>query len=240
MAGPCLSAVRVSGFGSKPCVLVLGLGLCVCILPAHPSSPQERGKRLMPLAAPLSMSIVSDVAQRCGGAIPPSVIQDAAQAQLRGAGVTVSNIHNAQLAIDVFCAAVNPGSRNTSVIVRECLGFSELAPAPSNHGRTMFATTWRECQSFTCGGARCESVVRSGLHTIIDKFLSDFQERNFGKNLPIQQIRPQPQTNVIHAEAPERVDGRSAFYLLYIATCVIVLVSWQCREHRYRLRSGVR
>jgi hypothetical protein len=226
--------VRVSGFSSKPCAL--GLGLCLCILPVHTSFGQERGKPLIPLAAPLRMSVASDVAQDCGVTIPPSVIQQDAEAQLRDVGVTVSNIHNAQLAIDVYCAAVTPGSRSTTVVVQECLGFSELIPARSNHGRAMFATKWRNCQSFRCGGAKCESLVRSGLHTLINTALIDFQERNSRNDLPIPQIRPQPQASVIPGEAPRRGVGRSVFYLLYIVTCVTVLVYWQCREHQYRLR----
>src|SRR5260370_33358081 len=151
MAGSCPSAVRVSGFGSKPCALVLGLGLCLCILPVHTSFGQERGKSLIPLAAPLRVSVASNVAQDCGDTIPPSVIQQDAEAQLRDVGVTVSNIHNAQLAIDVYCAAVTPGSRSTAVVVQECLGFSELVPARSNHGRAIFATKLRNFQSFMGG-----------------------------------------------------------------------------------------
>ena len=234
MAGSCPSAVRVSGFGTKPWVLALGLGLC--ILPVHTSFGQERGKPLIPLAAPLRMSVASNVAQGCGGTVLPSVIQQDAEAQLRGVGVTVSNIHNAQLAIDVDCVAVTPSARSTVVVVHQCLAFSELVSAPSNDGRAMLATTWRKCQSFTCGGAKCEPLVRSGLHTLINPFFSDFQERNSRNDLPIPQIRPQPQASVIPGEAPHRLVGRVVFYLLYIMTCVTVLVYWQRREHHYRLR----
>lgn len=119
------------------------------------------------------------------------------------------------------------------MVLQECVGFSELAP--SNYGKAMFATTWRKCQSFTCRGAGCEPLVRSGLYTIIDTFFSDFQQRNFRKDLPIPQIGSQPQAIVTPAEAPQPVDGSSAFYLLYITTCVTVLVYWQCREYRHRL-----
>jgi len=228
--------VRVSGFGSKPCVLVLGLGLWLCILPVQISFGQERGKPLTPLAAPLRMSVAFNVAQGCGGTIPPSLIQQDAEAQLRGVGVTVSNIHNTQLAIDVYCAAVFPGSRSTAVVVQQCLGFSELVPALYNHGRAMFATKWRNCQSFRCRGAKCEPLVRSGVHALINSFLRNFQVRNSRNNFPIPQVRPQPQASFIPGEVPQRVLGRSVFYLLYIMTCVTVLVYWQCREHQYRLR----
>jgi hypothetical protein len=176
------------------------------------------------------------VAQGCGATIPPSAIQHDAESQLRGVGVTVSNIHNAQLATDVYCAAITPGSRSTAVVVQECLGFSELVPAPSNHGRATFATTFRDCQSFKCRGAQCEPLARSRLHTLINSFLSDFQQRNSRNAYPASQIQPQPQANVIPGEASGRVAGSSVFYLLYIMTCVTVLVYWQYREHQYRLR----
>ena len=177
-----------------------------------------------------------NVAQSCGAAIPPSAVQQDAEAQLRGVGVTVSNIHNAQLAADIYCAAIAPGSRSTAVVVQECLGFNELAPAPSNHGRARFATTFRDCQSFKCRGAQCEPLARSRLHTLINAFLSDFEQRNSRNASPAPQIEPQRQADVIPGEASSRIAGRSIFYLLYIMTCVTVLAYWQLRGHHYRLR----
>jgi hypothetical protein len=233
------NSARVSGFGSKPYVMVLGLGLCT--LPVHDASGQERGKLLAPIAAQPRISVASSVAQGCGATIPPSVIQQDAEAQLRGVGITVSSIHNAQLAIDVYCAPVTPGSRKTAVVIRECLDFSEVVPAPANHARPTSATTFRNCQSLVCRGAKCEPLVRSGLHTLINPFLRDFRDRNSRNDSPIAQIRPQPQASVIPREAPPRIEGQSAFYvlyvfyLLYIMTCVTVFVYWQCRGHQYRL-----
>jgi len=232
MTGSCPSAVRVSRLGSKSCVLVLGLYLC--ILAVHTSFGQERSK--IPLAAPLRMSVTSNVAQGCGGAIPPSVIQQVAEAQLRAVGVTVANIHNAQLAMDIDCVAVTPGSRSAAVVVHQCLAFSEPVPAASNGGRAMFATTWRKCQSFTCGGAKCELLARSGLSTLVNPFLSDFQERNARNDLPSPQIRLQPRAGFLSGEVPQRVVGGVVFYLLYIMVCVTVMVYWRRRAHHYRLR----
>ena len=237
MAGSWPSAARVSGFAATPCILVLGLHLCLCLFPVQTSFGQELGKTPIPLASPLRMSVAFNVAQGCGAAIPPSAIQKDAESQLRGVGVTVSNIHNAQLATDVYCAAITPGSRSTAVVVQECLGFSELVPAPPNHGRAMFATTFRNCESFKCRGAQCEPLARSRLHTLINAFLRDFQERNARTGFPAPQIQPQPpQVSVTPGEASRRDVGSSVFYLLYIVTCVTVLVYWQYREHQYRLR----
>jgi hypothetical protein len=136
--------------------------------------------------------VASSVAQGCGATIPPSVIQQDAEAQLRGVGIIVSSIHNAQLAIDVYCAPVTPGSRSTAVVIRECLDFSEVVPAPANHGRPMSATTFRNCQSLVCRGAKCEPLVRSGLHTLLNPFLKDLQDRNSRNDGPIAQIQPHP------------------------------------------------
>jgi hypothetical protein len=200
--------VRVPGLGSKLRVMALELGLSLCILPLHTSFGQERGQPLIPLATPFRISVASNVDERCVGTIRPSVIQQDAEAQLRGVGVTVLGIHNAQLAIDVYCAPVTPGSRKTAVVVRECIDFSEVVPATANHGRAMSATTFRNCQSLVCRGANCESLVGSGLHTLLNPFLKDLQDR---------------------------IEGRSVFYLLYIMTCVTVLLYWQCRGHHFRL-----
>jgi hypothetical protein len=219
--------VRVHG-------LVLGLSLCLYILPLPTSFGQERAKPPIPLAARLRMSVASSVAQGCGATISQSVIQQDAEAQLRGLGVTVSNIHNAQLAIDAYCAAVTPGSRTTAVVVRECLGFSELVPASPNHRRPMFATTSRNCQSFTCKGAKCEPLVHSGLHTLLTLFLRDLRDRTSRNDLPIPQIQPQSEVIVITGKAPQRVVDHSVFYLLYILTCVTLLFYWRCRRYQYR------
>src|SRR5260370_4467029 len=235
MAGSCPNSVRVPGLGGKPRVTALGLGLSLCILPLHTSFGQERAQPLIPLAAPFRISVGSNVAQGWGGALRPTVIQKDAEAQLRGAGITVSSIHNAQLAIDVYCAPVNPGSRRTAVVIRECLGFSELVPAPSNHARTISTTTFRNCQSLTCRGAKCEPLGRSGLQPLLNPFLKDLQDRNSRNDSPIAQIQPQPHTGVIPRQAAQRIEGRSVFYLLYIMACVTVLVYWQCRGRHFRL-----
>jgi hypothetical protein len=121
------------------------------------------------------------------------------------------------------------------VVVRECIDFSEVVPALANHGRPMSATTFRNCQSLVCRGAKCESLVGSGLHTLLNPFLKDLQDRNSRKDGPIAQIQPLPQTGVIPREAPQSIEGRSVFYLLYIMTCVTVLLYWQCRGHHFRL-----
>src|SRR5262245_11566139 len=141
MAGSCPNSLRGPGLGSKPRAMVLELGLSLCILPLHTSFGQEHGQPLISLAAPFGISVASSVDQRCVGTIRPSVVQQDAEAQLRGVGVTVLGIHNAQLAIEVYCAPVTPGSRKTAVVIRECLDFSEVVPAPANHGRPVSATT---------------------------------------------------------------------------------------------------
>ena len=221
MVRPYFSAGRL-WFAGKPYALMLALGLCACILAANPSSTHERGNAQAPPAA-LKVSIACDVDRGCGGGVSSHVIRQDAEAQLRGAGVTVSNIHNAELAIDVYCAAISPGSRGSAVVIRQCLNFSELTP--STHGGATFTSSWRKCESFTCRGAKCESLSRSGLHALVDTFLKDTQER----------FQPTLQRIVLPVEAPHPVDGRIAFYSLYIMTCVTVLVYWQCRYLRHRL-----
>ena len=251
MEGSCPSPVRIFEHGGKSSALLLGLGLCMLSLPTSfgEETSNPTGNSRMTLAAPLRISVASHVAQACGSAIPPSVVQQDAEAWLRGVGVTVSNIHNAQLELDVDCVAATPGAQTTSVALYQCLSFSEAVSAPSNSGRATLATTWRRCQSFTCGRAKCEPLARSGLHALMSTFWTDFQERN---SQNAQQIRPQQQASVIaasdqpppagpgpsaaHDPISQRAMGRILFYSLYIMTCVTLLVYWQFRGHRYRFR----
>src|SRR6516164_4276329 len=94
--GTCTRSTRICGF-----VLILGLGLCLFRVP--PVSGQSTGS---PLAS-LRVLVTSNVARGCGGSLS-SAIQEAAAVRLTYVGMTVSNIHNARLSLDLDCAAIAP------------------------------------------------------------------------------------------------------------------------------------
>jgi hypothetical protein len=99
------------------------------------------------------------------------------------------------------------------VIIQECLGFSELVPTPASYVRATSAATFRNWQSFKCKGAKCEPLVRSGLHTLISPLLKDFQDRNSLNDHPIAQTLSQPQESVLPREVPQRIEGQGVFYV---------------------------
>jgi hypothetical protein len=72
-------------------------------------------------------------------------MQSDAATHLRGAGVTVSDIHNARLTVDLDCVPVNPAVRGGALAVHQCPGFSELVSAPNS--QPILANTCRQCES---------------------------------------------------------------------------------------------
>jgi hypothetical protein len=235
-----LSAERVFGSCVKPYLVPVGLGLCltsVRLILVPTSFGQEGDKPLIPGAVPVAMSVASNIGRGCGDLVPPSVLQQDVEARLRGLGVTISSVHSAQLAVDVDCVGVGPGTRMSGVAVHQCLGLSEVVSVPSNDGRAMLATTWRQCQSYTCAGAKCKPLARTGLQTLIDSCLGDFQERHLarqGGQPPHAAKRAAVATvSSAYPETSPRMVGRVLFYSLYIMVCVSVMVYWQCRKQYY-------
>jgi hypothetical protein len=187
-----------------------------------------------PVASPLRVSVASTVSPGCRGLSPAQVTQRNTEAQLRGAGVTVSNVHNARISVDIDCVAVDRESGPASVAVHQCVAFSEVVSAPSNSDKAMLASTWRNCQSYTCGTARCGALIRTGLQGLIDAFLSDWRMRqaNGGRPRPIEQ-RPQGANDLAaFTAARQRVDA-SLFFSVYILVCLTQLFHWQFRRPLY-------
>jgi hypothetical protein len=150
-------------------VLILGLGVCIFLLPS--ASGQSSGK---PLAS-LRFLVTSNVGRGCGGGILPSAIREAAVARLAYVGITMSNIHNARLSLELECMAIAP-IRNKTIAVQECLTFSEFVSTPSNEVRPMFTSTWRRCRSYTCD-RKCETAPEHYEARLMGDFLGDLWKR---------------------------------------------------------------
>ncbi len=220
--------VPVSGLGTKPRLMALGV---VLILGIHASFGQDFGKSLISPAARLRMGVVTTIARGCS-TISSSVLQQDAETRLRGAGVTVSSIHTVQLGIDLDCAADTSGLRNARNL-QQCLRLSETVYAPSERGRVNVVTTWKQCQSYSCPRGQCEPLLRSGLNTLLDVFLNDIQKRRVHRDGPVpQKAQPEPQRPFSRASLPalDINTVRLIFYLLYIMTCLCVLLHWQLHK----------
>ncbi|MEO8595536.1 MAG: hypothetical protein ABI759_19610 [Candidatus Solibacter sp.] len=206
----------------------MGLGLCLVFA----SSAQQAGSPAAQLAVTPRISVVSNIASACSAGVAPPALQQSAEEQLRGAGFTVSNIHNSELQIDVDCMAVGERRRTSGFAVHHCVAFSEMVSSHANPGAALLAGTWRDCQSVTCGN-NCSTMVAEGQEALVRKFLGDHQQRQSEESLT---TRLQRQAGA--AQNPGDPGGstkRVVIYSLYILVCLSVLFHWQLRKSSVRM-----
>ncbi len=219
--------LRTGRFG----VAALRFGLS--FLAVHASFGQEVHPASRPGEA-LTIWAASNVAPSCGDAIPRAALQQDVETQLRVAGIAVSRVHTAALTVDVDCVPVIARARTTGQAVHQCLDLSQRVSLPSPARGVTLATTWRKCQSYTCRNGQCEAKVRSGLRSLVDAFLTDIGQSNSASELPAQPIAaklPAIGSLTVNAPVPKlTLTPVATFYLMYIMTCLAVLVRWEyCR-----------
>jgi hypothetical protein len=167
--------------------------------------------------------VSSGIGRGCGGGIAPTKLQDAATARLAYVGITVSNVHNATLSMDLDCRPVTPGG-NPLRAVEECLTFSEFVSAPSKDGKPTLASTWHKCRSYSCD-RKCEESKHYTAQ-LVGEFLGDLWERSPVSPNPAPVMAPS-------TAAQEKGPGttvRVAIFGGYILNCISVLVYWQLRN----------
>lgn len=172
-------------------------------------------------AGSFRVSVVPEVTAACGTAASGAGLQQSAETRLRGVGMTVSDVHNSQLAVDVDCVPVM-GSRK-GLAVHQCLGFSEVVSAAAGD-RQMLASTWHKCESYVCQSSYCPGLVNSGQAALLDAFLANMAERK--AQVPAQP----PVTAAVYESAATAVYGRVIFFGLYMIACVTTGVYWQLRK----------
>jgi hypothetical protein len=175
----------------------------------------------------LRVSVVSKVATGCSQRVKEEAVQDLARSRLQGAGIVVSSVHDATLAIETDCVPVREKGRQR-LAVQECVSFSELVN-PANGGRPALAERWRQCEAYTCDREKCEAA-RPYEEASVDDFLNYYQERTAAAQRALEAA----------AAAGKRraPDPRARVYYFgaYVMCCLSVLVFWQFRGHpRYRL-----
>lgn len=207
-------------FATGRLALLAGLAVCPIFIALAQDGPAVR----LPVASPFRIAVAPNVKPGCGSAVAPGILQQNAESRLRGVGLTVSDIHNAKLGIDVDCVPVSAaGGRNTgrNLAVHQCLGFSEVVSAAAGGGQPMLASTWRQCESYICETGKCEATVDAGLTGLVDTFLSVLAERS--SQPP---VRP-PSSGTGGTVTPyERV----IFFGLYTVTCLTMFLYWQIRK----------
>jgi len=211
----------------------LAVGAVICLAVTHSAVAQNS------TAQPLRLAVASEFGKACGGAFAPSATRQQIENRLRGAGLTVSNVHTELLSIDVDCVALGSGARTGSTAVHGCLGFSELVSTTSHTRGAALAGTWRKCQSFVCTRGNCDPPLRAGVNGLVNEFLAAFETRvravpNSPDPAPVPVPAPAPVSVPAVAYAMAQVTvvssrGLLLFYSVYILACMSVLLYWHFR-----------
>jgi len=198
----------------------LALGAALLLLGGSPLMAQEA-----------NLSVASQVGQGCGAAISTPALQQDVESQLREAGIGVSRVHSAALTTDVDCVPVYGGASAGGVAVHLCLSLSQVVSMPSHSNGMAMATTWRQCQGYTCAGGQCGTYARTSQRGLVDAFLADFRARAARQGRSAESQREsggQSPLQASFAAPPDLVSKLSVvFYALYIVTCLVVFVRWQ-------------
>jgi hypothetical protein len=181
-------------------------------------------------AAPARVSVVSTVASACGQGVSQEAVQDLAKARLNGAGILVSSVHDATLAIETDCGPVRESGRRR-LAVQECVTFSELVNPTKNGERPTLAATWRKCESYTCDRAKCEAA-RPYEEASIDDFLNYFQERQATEQGALERAAAAARSR--RGPSPEALP---IFLGIYVMCCLTVLMYWQFRKQHPHYRN---
>jgi len=215
------SVLRIGRFG----LAILSLGLSV--LAVHASFSQE--VRLGGQGAS-TIWVASNFARGCEATIARGVLEQDMETQLRGAGVAVSRVHTATLTADVDCVPAIANGR--TVAVHECLELSHRVSSQSS-ARGTIATTWQKCQSYRCGKGTCEARARAELHGLVDAFLGEMPKSSPGKDPPAQPTAVKPSAADIPISGSNLPLSLAAiYYLLYVMTCIAVVIHWEYRKLR--------
>jgi len=185
--------------------------ICVWVLPlaAYLLAPAATHA-----AVPLRVSFDTNVRPACVPSIDPATIQQAASERLTAAGITISNVHNAVLGLDLNCTAPASDAQKHTVAVDECLTFSEFVATPSMQNHTTLAPTWHACQSYTCTRTRCEPAVGYGSQ-LIEQFLGEIRERAAMPPVIVPSAPAAPDNTAL---------ARLLFYSVYIISCLTLIV----------------
>jgi hypothetical protein len=213
---------------------------CLVLLVAH-GYAQER-----PLASlagtALTLAVTADIAQRCANTITAPLTQDVA-AQLRQANLNVAKIHNAELTTTVDCAPMRGHNQRA---VQYCVGLSQVTSVPTAPRSHTLTTTWRQCGATNCTRRTCDAQLRDDVHHLVTAFINDLQDAS-----KRTASNPAPRPAILapaHAPTQAHTDNAGSrnpmtdltlpitragvIYLLYIITCLGVLLQWEYRRHQ--------
>ena len=209
--------------------LLPAIGMCLFAAPSV--SGQQTGEVPRLPLAPLRLAAISQTSEACGSAVSAAAVQKNFEGRLRSAGITVSAIHNAQIAMSLDCLALQDSAGAAAVAVHQCLAYSEVVSV-AREGKPILASTWQNCQSYTCRTGKCDSQTSSATGTLMNAFLTELQQRTQAEAtqfVPVLTYNPPPRRNVI----------QFLFYTVFMMACLSVLFYWQWRKPRDEARRAV-
>jgi len=185
------------------------------------------------------LSLTSQIGQGCGANIPVAALEQDTTQQLSAASIAVSRVHSAGLVTAVDCAPASPQAK-VMVTVQHCLGLTQAVSDPSAANGLHLATTWRNCQQYTCGREKCAILARATQRALVDQFVPRSRELRAKSVAPAPVSNP-PQMPPLQTQAPIEAsvgidpgdqvpDFRVTFFVLYILACLALLLRWQMRR----------
>jgi hypothetical protein len=184
------------------------------------------------------LSVSSKIGPGCGANIPVAALEQDTTGQLAAASIGISRVHSAGLVTAIDCAPASPQAR-VMVTVQHCLEFSQVVSDAAAANGLHLATTWKNCQSYTCGREKCAILARSAQRTLVDQFLPHFRELRTKTAAPAPATQSQPTQSQPPVEAAVGIDDaarqpldfRVAFFVLYLFACLALMVRWHWRSH---------
>ena len=187
------------------------------------------------------VSVTWKISPACGTNFPSAALQQNLEDHLRAESIAVSRVYTAGLTADISCQPA--GMR--SVAAQQCLALSQAVPQPSAANGLHLATTWRNCQSYTCSKQNCSEFARATQRTLAGQFISALRAPKAESQVPgpaATPVSPSERASIpfVSASVPRSILNPGAIiYMLYILTCMAVLARWQwCRHTAFSGRHG--
>ena len=175
-----------------------------------------------------SVSVAWNTSAACGTSFSRDVLQQDLKDRLGMASIAVSRVSRASLLTDMDC---HPATTR-SMSVQQCLSLSQPVAEPSATNGLHLATTWRSCRSYFCSRQNCGPVARATQRLLLDEFIPAFRTLAAHADPAGQPSAPHSTEGIpipiLPGVASETVVKPGAiFYMLYILTCVAVVIRWE-------------
>lgn len=177
-------------------------------------------------AVQLSISVGSQVEGGCRSVIDSSSIRKAMETQLQDAGYQIGRIHSSRFGSDLDCVPVNSDHVSARTVIHQCLSLTQAVSVPAQ-ARSTLASTWRQCQSYTCAERACQTAALSTTRQLVEEFIAENRPTVKREAIAAQPAIASP----IHS--PVSSDTRSLFYCFYIVACIAVLFRWEWCKYQY-------